>query len=279
MEGIDLVQNLQNERKRLFESVDGQKKALADKLLTLFNTIKDDNLELLPLYIDLSRPWRPKDEDQSSFEVTTTIRYKNIKGETWKDGTPRDEFGCDISLYIYEFGIEMNYGTTGTYSRNDLGQVARAKLVCKLWENEDTIVSIAKATLNMVDYGELQEVNRQLDQIDRDIKTAERKAKEDEIVRKLKKGTFLAKRKKRAINERWDSEQGEWVNDGYEYIYHSFENIKKITDTNVLTQDTQWLDNHRRNLQQVIYSIMAGELFILTEKIEKEPIPEETSTN
>lgn len=104
MEGLDLVQNLQNERKRLFESVDGQKKALADKLLTLFNTIKDDNLELLPLYIDLSTPWRAKDEEESSFEVTTTIRYKTLKVKLGKMG--HQEMSSDVtSRYTYSSSV------------------------------------------------------------------------------------------------------------------------------------------------------------------------------
>lgn len=272
MEGIDLLQNLTEQRKVLFEAVKAQEKALNEKLFTFFKTISEyDGLEMMPLQCDITTPWRK----QGAFEVYLNIKYYNEKGETWEDGSIKADFGSGIDLYIFEDHIEMNYGTCGTYSKTDKGQMSRAMFIPKLWENEDTICSIAKETINMNDYDELQQISRQIDRINDDIKTAQRERERKEILQKIRRAKFICKRRKQEINGRWDEEKREYVNDGYEYVYHSFEEIKKVTDSNVLTVDEYYHDNHRRNLSQIISDVRGGYLFLQDEKIDKEPIPEE----
>ena len=275
MEGIDLLQNLNEQRKVLFDAVKTQEEALNEKLFTFFKTISEyDGLEMMPLQCDIHRPW-PLNEENNLFEVQLTIRFFDENGAKWPSGQPKSDFGSDISLYIFDDHIKMNYGTCGDYTSKDKGQMTRAFLVAKLWENEDAICSIARASINMNDYDELSKVSRQIDRINDDIKTAQREREREEILMKIRRAKFICKRRKQEINGRWDEEKREYVNDGYEYVYHSFEKIKKVTDSNVLTVDEYYHDNHRRNLSQIISDVRGGYLFLQDEKIDKEPIPEE----
>lgn len=272
MEGIDLLQNLNEQRKHLFEAVKAQEDALNEKLFTFFKTISEyDGLEMMPLDCDIRRPWSSA-EQNNMFEVLLTIRFFDETGAKWPSGQPKSDFGSDISLYIFDDHIKMNYGTCGDYTRKDKGQMSRAMLVCKLWENEDTICSIARASINMNDYDELEKVRLQIGRINDNIKRAQRQREAEETLSKIRSAKFICKRRKQKINERWDEEKGEYVNDGYEYFYHSFEKINKVTEKNVLTTDEYSHENHRRNLEEIISDIRGGYLFLQDEKIYKEPI-------
>lgn len=275
MEGIDLLQNLNEQRKVLFDAVRAQKESLNEKLFTFFKTISEyDGLEMMPLQCDIRRPLS-LNEESNFFEVQLTIRFFDATGAKWASGEPKSDFGSDILLYIYDDHIKMNYGTCGDYTRKDKGQMTRAFLVAKLWENEDTICSIAKASININYYDELRQVCRQISRINDDIKAAQREREREEILRKIRRAKFICKRRKQAINERWDEEKHEYVNDGYEYVYHSFEKINKVTEKTVLSTDEYWHDNHRRNLNQIISDVRGGYLFLQEERIDREPVPQE----
>ena len=138
MEGIDLLQNLNEQRKVLFEAVKAQEDALNEKLFTFFKTISEyDGLEMMPLQCDIRKPWS-LNEQKNMFEVQLTIHFFDETGAKWPSGQPKSDFGSDISLYIFDDHIKMNYGTCGDYTSKDKGQMTRAFLVAKLWENEDT---------------------------------------------------------------------------------------------------------------------------------------------
>lgn len=56
-------------------------------------------------------------------------------------------FGSDFSLdFSLLRGISINAGTMGTYSKEDVSQVARAKAIAKIWENVDSLEAQLKAT-------------------------------------------------------------------------------------------------------------------------------------
>lgn len=274
MEGIDLLQNLNEQRKVLFDAVKAQEEALNEKLFTFFKTISEyDGLEMMPLQCDIRKPWSLNEKD-NLFEVQLTIRFFDETGALWPSGQPKSDFGSDISLYIFDDHIKMNYGTCGDYTSKDKGQMTRAFLVAKLWENEDTICSIAKATINMNDYDELSQVRRQIDRINDDIKTAQRERERKETLLKIHSAKFICKRRKHEIYH-YDQETDKYITDGYEWVYYDHEQIKKVTDSNVLTVDEYYHDNHRRNLNQIISDVRGGYLFLQDEMIDKEPIPEE----
>lgn len=273
METINLLQKLNEERKVLADTVKAQEEALGEKLFTFFKTISEYNgLEMMPLDCDIRKPWC-LDEEKNIFEVQLAIRFFNEKGELWPSGQPKADFGSDISLYIFDDHIKMNYGTCGDYTRKNKGQMTRALLVPKLWENEDTICSIAKASINMNDYDELMKVRMQIDRIENDIKTAQREREREETLEKIRKAKFICKRRK-ADDGHWD-DKGHYFVDRRFYVYHSFEKIKKVTDKSVLTTDEYWRNNHRHDLNLIINGILQGSLFLQTERIDTEDIPME----
>lgn len=272
MEGIDLLQNLTEQRSRLIEAMKAQEEALNEKLFAFFKLINGyDGLEMMPLDCDIRRPWSLA-EQNNLFEVLLTIRFFDESGAKWPNGQPKSDFGSDISLYIFDDHIKMNYGTCGDYTSKDKGQMSRAMLVCKLWENEDTICAIARALININYYDELEKVLTQINHINNNIKRAQRQREAEETLSKIRLAKFICKRRKQKINERWDEEKREYVNDGYEYFYHSFEKINKVTEKSVLTTDEYFNENHRRNLEEIISDIRGGYLFLQDEKIYKEPI-------
>lgn len=274
MEGIDLLQNLNEQKKALFKAVKAQEEALDEKLFTFFKTISEyDGLEMMPLQCTIRRPWSLA-ERNNIFEVQLTIRFYDETGAKWPSGQPRSDFGSDILFYIYDDHIKMNYGNCGEYTNKNKGQMTRAFLIPKLWENEDTICSIAKASININDYDELQEVRMKIDRINDDIKKAERERKRKEVLLKILSAKFICKRRKHEIYH-YDEEAHKYITDGYEWIYYDHEQINKVTDKNVLTTDLYWHDNHRRDLNQIISDVAGGYLFLQDEKIDKEPIPEE----
>ena len=273
METINLLQKLNEERTVLADAIKAQEEALDEKLFTFFKTISEyDGLEMMPLQCDIRKPWSYEDEN-SSFEVQLTIRFFDESGAKWPSGQPKSDFGSDISLYIFDDHIKMNYGTCGDYTSKDKGQMTRAFLVAKLWENEDTICSIAKASINMNDYDELLNIRRQIDRIEDDIKKAQIERERKETLEKIRKAKFICKRRK-ADDGHWD-ENNKYIVTREFYVYQSFEKIKKVTDKSVLTIDEYWHDNHRRDLNSIINDVKNGYLFLQTERIDTEDIPME----
>lgn len=274
MEGIDLLQNLNEQRKVLLDAVKAQEETLNEKLFIFFKSISEyDGLEMMPLQCDIRRPWSLQEED-NLFEVELTIRFFDENGELWPSGQPKSNFGSDISLYIYDDHIKMNYGTCGDYTSKNKGQMSRAMLVYNLWRYEQEICSIARATINMNDYDELQNVKVQIDRIDDDIRIAQIARERQETLNKLKNAKYICKKRKHEIYH-YDDETDKYITDGYKWVYYNHEQIKKITDSNVLTTDVNWHDNHRRNLTQTILDIRGGYLFLQDEKIDEELIAEE----
>ena len=285
MEGIDLLQNLQNEHERLCKEVCRQQDELAEKLNTLFSNIYDyDGLKLMPCKCTISRYWHysnDSDDKKSAFTVNTGVSFYDKDGRTYNDGSPREEFGASISLKIYEYGIRMSYGSCGEYGRDDKGQVSRAMMAAKLWENEDVIVAMAKATINMVDYDEMVTARRKIDQINSDIKEAERLRERAKTLSQIRKAKYICKRKINEVLKK--DENGDYVQDeNYNFIvekkvytYYNRQEITKITESNVLTKDSYWGDKHRLNLDSVINDVQRGSLFLQTESIEEEEVPKE----
>lgn len=279
METLDLLQNLVKERDELIKVVDAQEETLQSKLYDLFTSLSEyEGLTMMPLACNIERPWNLSKKNTSSFEVTTSVEFYNENGDKWPSGQIKADFGSDISLYIYEDHIEMNYGTCGQYSSKDKGQMSRAMFVPELWKHESQICSICKSIININDYDHLLQVRHQISTIENDIKQAERDREKQEIIDKIKKAKFICKRRI-ADDGYWDDNNKYIVKKKF-YVYHSFETIKKVTDKSVITIDEYWRDNHRHDLNSIVADIREGVLFLQTERIATEDIPsEETSTD
>lgn len=279
MEGIDLLQNLQNEHERLNKECKRQEDELSEKFSNLFATIYDYNgLKIKPINPDVRNYSLHNRNDDYKWEVYFTINFLTEDEGRIKKGFDY-EFGCSIDVTINDGGLDLNYGTCGHYTRHDKGLMSRAMFIPKLWENEDAMVAICKATLNMNDYEERYNVYRKIEQINRDIKKAEEARKRNEILAQLRKAKYICNRREDEVLKK--DENGNYVEDEhYNYVvekrvykYYNHEEIKKITDRNVLTTDTCYKDNHRRNIDEVISKIQRGNLFLQTELTYQEDIP------
>ena len=282
MEGIDLLQQLTKRKAELSAAEENRQNILNEKLFSFINSINDYNgLKMMPLSCSLRKPWSFKD-DVSTFDVRLVIQFYNEEGKTYDDGTIRPDFGSDITVDIFDNYIELNYGCCGSYTSKNKGQLTRIMLIAKLWQNEEEICKIARDNINIKEYDELTDVCNAIDRINNDIKFAQRERERAKIILQIKQGKYLAKAKTQSINGRFEkNEDGtdeHFVCDGKERIYYSFEEIKNVTDKTVMTIDDYWHDNHRRNIDQVIYDIKNGSLVVLREKIDKEPLPEEKAS-
>jgi hypothetical protein len=278
MEGIDLLQNLKNEHERLCKECKRQEDELSEKFGNLFATIYDyKGLKLKKVYPSV-RNYSLYRNDDYTWEVNFSINFLTEDEERIKKGFDY-EFGANIDVVINEGGLELNYGTCGHYNKNDKGQMSRAMFIPKLWENEDAMVAICKATLNMNDYEERNKVWRKIQDINLDIELAEEARKKNAILAQLRKAKYICNRRIDDVIKK--DENGNYVEDEhYNYVvekqvykYYNHEEIKKITDSNVLTVDTCYKDNHRRNIDEVISKIQRGNLFLQNELTYQEDIP------
>lgn len=270
MEGIERLNKLLEEKNDLLGKVKDQHSRLDKELTTFIKSINEyDGLELDDIHCDIRRAWS---RNHKGIEVRFYIYFKEADKERIAKGYTHD-FGSNIGVSVYDDGIEMNYGTCGDYTSKDIGQMSRAMLIPKLWENEMIIVNKCKRMVNLNELDTLDKVNCEISQINWDIKKAEDDRIRNEILFKLRKSQYICKRRK-IEDYHWD-ENDNYVTDGYSWVYNSHEKITKITDKSIMTMDDFWHDNHRRNLHDTITQIKNGELFLQTEKIEKEPVIEE----
>lgn len=277
MEQIDLLQSLKDQRSALLKSLKGQEKVLGEKLFEFISKISDyDGLKMMPMYCTIRTPSIFNKKD-SPFEVQTEIRFFNEKGEVWDNGQPKSDFGSDITLNIFANHIELNYGTCGYYTKENKGQMTRVFLVVKLWENEETICSIAKGVVNIKDYEDLLDVRCKINDINIDIENAEREKERKEILSKIYSAKYICKRTKE-FDCQLDKD-GNYIRDNYKWHYYCYEEIKKVTDKNLLTYSSYFKTHHRHNLEKIISDIKLGTIFLRDEVIDYEPILTEALAN
>ena len=269
MEGIELLESLKTKADDLHKKFAEMQTNLKTKLYNFFEAIKDGGLAIVRRQIDIDSAWRMEDYGRT-FEVHVRIEFETKDPERIAKGWQTD-FGSDISLSIYDDGLEMNYGTCGTYSHKDEGQITRVYFVTKLWDHEQDIVDLVKENIDMDLYKEMLDVDGEIYRINQDIKEAQRLRERQEVLNQIKRARYICKRRKDSEGH-WD-ENDKWVKDKDLYIYYNHEEIKKVTDSNVLTVDLYWHDSHRRNLEQVISDVKNGYVFLQNEKIDKEDIP------
>lgn len=284
MEGLELLQNLDVKRTELIGKKETMTSALKKGLFDLFKTLKgEEGPNFYERPPQISRPWSLKDEG-SPFEVRLELSFETTDPERLERGY-KTEFGCDISLTIHEDGMEMNYGTCGSYSSKDIGQMARAFLIPKLWLNEGSIIKICKDTVDMSVIDELCEINGKISQINWDIQQAENARKKAETVAQLRQAKYICQRYTDTKYKRdehgfyVENEKGDWIALSKVYKYSQFEKIVKVTDKSVLTKDEQYLENHRHPLDEIVAAVQRGSLFLQKEKVLEEPVPEEGGAN
>ena len=275
MEGIELLENLKKDFETFKERANKQDQLVGEALTQmLVNIMGEGPLEILPLRADVREPWCLRDE-KSRFQINTTVRFKNPDGSTYTDGSPKALFGADISLYIFDTYLKMNYGTCGEYGHDDVEQIEKAKLVVKIWEHEDMICSLLNDMIDMDVIKQLNETRRQIDRINDAIQADKRAQERSEWLGKIRQASYIAYRRK---EQKGHYEEGKgWIKEGYEYKYTSHEKILKITDKTILTQD-RYADKHRRPIDQVISYLKYSGYVLLDEMIFSSPIEEEGET-
>lgn len=126
-----------------------------DYLLPLANKEDEDNQnkikDLLFRYTDFAI--RPCFHKIKRGYISLEVNFVDQKGE--------DDFGSNFTIYWYgsdrschKKGIEISNGTIGSYSKEDIYQVERAKVIAKIWNDVEYVENVLENDLNYV-MGEL----------------------------------------------------------------------------------------------------------------------------
>lgn len=262
---------LRNNCKRLLEECNGQRNEIGNKLKFFFTTMSEGvPLELLPIY-----PWIPTwGVTDTSFKIDIELRFKAYKKERIEKGFEND-FGSEITLHIDEEKIQINRGCIGTYGKDDLGQISRDMLIPKIWENEETIIAICKNAIDPKVFIAYNEAQSELTRIEDAIKKAEDAKETLKILEQIRSSKYLCDRNLHEINRRWDDEKQDVVCDGKEYCYFNYQEIIKITDKTLITNDVRTHDKHVYKLPSIIGDIKYGRLFLRNDIVRTERIVEE----
>lgn len=228
----------------------------------------DKGLELLEChprigYGSYNEQWR----------IDTTLYFKT-KDEGRIDRGYSWDFGSDINMYIHADHLELNYGTIGSYTKKDLGQISRVYLVFKLWENENELLERINDNLNINNRTAFEDLNREINDIQWELNHRKEEREKKDILEKIKNAKYLAVCRKEYLNCIWDSEEGTYKNETPIYRYTNVDKIDKITEKNVITIDNYWKERHLNNLDQVIHNIKCKTMALLDEKKEYDLIEE-----
>ena len=222
----------------------------------------DKGLELLELHPRINH-----DYDKENWKVDVSIYFKSNDEGRVSRGYDYD-FGSDINLYIRKNGIEMNYGTCGSYTNKNLGQLSRVYLVFKIWENEKELLARVNDVINLNNLIAFEDLNKEANDIQWVLNRRKEERERKDIVDKIKKAKYLAVCRKDYLNCIWDSEKGTYKNETPIYRYTNVVKIDKITEKNVITIDNYWKERHMNNLEQVIHNIKCKTMALLDERKE-----------
>ncbi len=123
----------------------------------------------------------------------------NLEVEFWNYQENEWDFGSSFKLYYYMKGyrdsrnleaIEISTGTIGSYSKKEIYQIARIKMLSKLWDDIDNLTEL----FDSLDHTAARLYEKKFDELE-DIKYSERIEERDrvmsEIKAKLQPGTEL----------------------------------------------------------------------------------------
>lgn len=264
MEKIDELMELQEKRKAAFEQFKTNEKEVAERLANLIKVhCAPDGFEL-DIQLEMRTEWRRN--ENSRYYFGGSVAFLTDDPERLKKGWKTD-FGSNFDLSIHEYGIEINKGTCGSYTRKDKYQVARDIMLAKVWENEDVLVAYMT---NHFDYNlhvNYYNIDNQISRINEDLKRAEEQRQFEETLKTLRGAKYLYKH---SVNDKYKDDDY-WSHEKIG-VHHHFYNmlvITKITDKTVLCYDEnyKWV-NKRIPLGSVIYDLQHGILHCSAERPE-----------
>lgn len=281
MTELERVAELQVKQKELCQKWHDIKVAVTKKLfviLTEFNS-QVGSLPLLPLRenevvsID-ERDWLNEDV---KWKVRKEIYFVS------QDPNRSYDFGSTFSLYITNLGIAVNHGSSGEWTLQDLGQWTRLCLLKEIFMHQYEIIEALEPLIDFTVKHQLNEVSREIDNINRALEKAKEQKEEEEIMVILKKAKYLVHRGKH-----WEypkKEDGSYDYSGkgyYKYYWCNIEKINKLTEVSVLTNEC---DNkgspyacfsHRHKIKDIIRNIKYHYLYAI-EDLTIDPPQEEGS--
>lgn len=261
MTEIERLDELKKQREVYYKKWRERLQLVTKELFGILNQLNTGPLELLPLredevvsidsgsYIDKDVTW----------EVRKEIYFVNQNPEENRSY----DFGSSFSLYITNKNIKLNHGSCGTWGLEDKGQWSRLILMKGIFDHEQDIIDTLTPLIDLSDRNEFYKLDREINQINRDIEQAKNERERAQIRTTLKPGKYLAK-----IGKTWEyprKEDGsiDFEKDGYyRYYYHTFEKISKVTDKTVITETCYkdgsvcgWGSKTHHKLPQVITNI------------------------
>ena len=268
MTEIERLNELQEKRKELYAKWHVRLENVTQKLFSILNDLNTGPLPLLPL----------REDEVVSIEngdcFDKDVIWKVRKEIYFVSQDPEDksyDFGSSFSLYITNKNITLNHGSCGTWGLEDKGQWSRLILMKAIFDHQQDIIDSLSPLIDVTDRNEFYKVDREINQINRDIEKAKTERERAEIRSSLKEGKFLAK-----IGKRWEyarKENGDidFEKEGhYIYFYRDFEKIYKITDKTVITQECYndgsvigWQPKHHNKIEQIITNIKYNYLAII----------------
>lgn len=276
MEGIDLLKQLQKDQSRLQGRYSKMQKRLNERLTSFIEKLRyKEGLEILPIEADISKSWGAYKEE-SSFEVTFSVYFKDPSGATYSNGMPKRDFASDFTIEVFENKIKLNHGCCGYFDKQNKGQISRLHLMPLLFDREEVLIKLVKDNIDMSLYDELNKVDQQIEDINYQIKKAEQDRKDQATLIQLKEAKYLCSRRIKDKYE-YDEKTGKQKYVGKYIVYYGYEPIVKITDKTVITKDAYFAcDTHRHPLDVILRSIQQEVLFLQKEKIDEVPFPEGT---
>ena len=227
----------------------------------------DKGLELLTCHSHLD--WTTTYNGNHVWYISTSISFKR------QDTDKIDyDFGSTIDLYIYKDRLEMNYGTCGTYSSKDLGQLSRIHLVYNLWEHEKELLEKVNNIINIENRLKANRIDVDINKIKNELDARKKDLKKKEILDQLKPDKYLAFCEHKYLTSYYDDTLHKYIREHPIIKYSDIEKIVSITKKNVVTIDV-WNTRHFNNLEQTIKYLIDGRCTILDEPKDYDEIREE----
>lgn len=265
MENIDNLEMLLKQRDELTILIKQNKEAVETTLLDFLkqHCVKGDVTLTLSTDINDACVFFEKNK----WYIRATLKFYTDDVERLAKGYEFD-FHSSCMMTIYEnTGIEINCGTSGGYYSTDKYQVARAHLISSIWDNETSIIEIAKRTFDYDTYLQYKNVIRQISNIEAQLANQKEKDAYNNTLIALRGAKYLAKRSSKTHFAMTENGCIDWTKEiGINFHFYDIEKIEKVTEKTVKTIDSYYRSvNHHYKLDKIILSIRRKELFIFDE--------------
>ena len=238
-----------------------QDRAVTEKLYSILAELNEGGVPLRPLGSQETvriEPYGDLSDKGARWRLSKEIEFSAWIKEDIEKGR-RYDFGSSFSLYISSFKISLNHGSCGTWDKADRGQISRLYLMARIFENEDRIISELDAMINPQIIRDYYQASADYNNLDRQIKEAQRKKEEEELLATIKPGMIFARR------------GYHYYSNGRQYHWYDCEKITKITDKNFLVQDS-YGDAHRRDKTYCLYCLKSKALYLINTP--EDPVPQ-----